>query len=509
MSRGAATAMAWGQPGTSSLYARAAFGAWMPGLRDADGSDWYERRDQRALCRDLDRNAPIASAALNRHVEYRGGTGLRLQCAIDWQELGLTEEQAAQWKAQTERRFHMWATNKFATVSGELNFYQAQRLSILSQELSGDVGIQLARKERNGWPFRLALQLIEADRISNQNGMVNTELLHEGVERNADGEIVKFWVADHHPGSISPSTNKSWTAIDQYGPNGELQFILRRRIRRPGSSRGMPRLGSIIDTIKGLDDYTESEITGARNAAKMALAATMDTDSFEALFGKDSQDAEQYKKLALAARENSTAWSDGQLIHLMPGESLTSPTPGRPNPAHAAFWETVVRVCAMGADTPPEVIKGLFESSYTAARAAREQHWQTISIDRYDDEVDFCQPIYREWLADAVALGIIEAPGFFANPFIRAAWSGSEWHGTTPGSLDPLKEAMAAEKRAAFLTSEHEESLAFNGGNWETKHAQRVREARARDRDRLPPLGAKPVDATADQPADGGNTGPV
>jgi lambda family phage portal protein len=505
----APAAMAWGQPGTSALFARAAFGAWTPGLRDADGTDWYERKDQRAHCRDLDRTAPIASAAINRHVEYRGGTGLHLQCAIDWEELGITEEQAGEWKKRTEKRFHMWASSKLATVSGELDFYQAQRLSILSQELSGDVGIQLVRKERQGWPFRLALQLIEADRICNKDGTVNTSLLHEGVERREDGEIVKFWIANHHPGSINANSSREWTEINQYGPNGELQFILRRRIRRPGSSRGMPRLGSIIDTLKGLDDYTESEITGARNAAKMALAATMDTDSFEALFGKNSPDADQYMKLALAARENSTAWTDGQLIHLMPGETLTSPTPGRPNPAHKAFWETVVQVCAMGADTPPEVVKGLFESSYTAARAAREQHWQTISIDRYDDMADFCQPIYKEWLADAVALGIIKAPGFFADPFIRHAWSGSEWHGTTPGSLDPLKEATAAEKRAMFLTSEHEESLAFNGGDWETKHAQRVREARARERDGLPPLGAKPVDAVADQPADGGNTGAV
>lgn len=128
--------MAWGQPGTSALFARAAFGAWTPGLRDADGTDWYERKDQRAHCRDLDRTAPIASAAINRHVEYRGGTGLHLQCAIDWEELGITEEQAGEWKKRTEKRFHMWASSKLATVSGELDFYQAQRLSILSQELS-------------------------------------------------------------------------------------------------------------------------------------------------------------------------------------------------------------------------------------------------------------------------------------------------------------------------------------------------------------------------------------
>jgi lambda family phage portal protein len=421
----------------------------------------------------------------------------------------LTEEQATAWKKTTEKRFHMWANSKLASVTGELNFYQGQRLAILNQELSGDIGIQLTRKERNGWPFRLALAYIEADRISNENGALNTATLHDGVERDADGEIKKFWISSHHPGSIHGNSNREWVGIDQYGPNGELQFILKRRIRRPGSSRGMPRLSSIVDTIKGLDRYTEAEITSAVNSAKLALVATMDTQSFEDLFGKDTAEANTYIQMALAARENETIWEDGQLIHTMPGESVVSPTPGRPNPNMTAFWDTVVQICAMGADTPPEIIKGLFESSYTAARAAREQHWQTISIDRYDDAIDICQPVYHEWLADAVALGIINAPGFFADPFIREAWSGAEWTGTRPGSLDPLKEATAAEKRAAFLTSEQEEALAYNGGDWESGHVQRVREARARERDGLPPLGAKPVDVMADQPADGADSGSV
>ena len=56
----------------------------------------------------------------------------------------------------------------------------------------------------------------------------------------------------------------------------------------------------------------------------------------------------------------------------------------------------------------------------------------------------FCQPVYEEWLAEAVAKGRIKAPGFFSDPAIRAAWSGAEWHGDAQGQLDPLKEANAA-----------------------------------------------------------------
>lgn len=37
---------------------------------------------------------------------------------------------------------------------------------------------------------------------------------------------------------------------------------------------------------------------------------------------------------------------------------------------------------------------------------------------------DFCKPIYEIWLSEAVALGRIQAPGFFSDPLIRAAWLG-------------------------------------------------------------------------------------
>jgi len=134
---------------------------------------------------------------------------------------------------------------------------------------------------------------------------------------------------------------------------------------------------------------------------------------------------------------------------------------------------------------------GLFKSSYTAARAASQQLWQMIYGDRAHDVTHTCQPVYETWLADGVADGWIQAPGFFADPFIRYAWSVAEWAGSGPASLNPLQEAEAARLRASFLTSEAEETIAYDGGDYASRHVQRAREAAARRRDSLPPLDAK------------------
>jgi capsid protein len=80
-----------------------------------------------------------------------------------------------------------------------------------------------------------------------------------------------------------------------------------------------------------------------------------------------------------------------------------------------------------------------------------------------------------------VATGRISAPGFFADPAVRKAWCGAVWLGDGPGSIDPLKEANAIEKRIDIgLTTLAEETAAYDGGDWEAKHMQRVKEHRMR-----------------------------
>lgn len=99
---------------------------------------------------------------------------------------------------------------------------------------------------------------------------------------------------------------------------------------------------------------------------------------------------------------------------------------------------------------------------------------------------NFCQPVYEEWLTEAVLKGRIEAPGFFDDPAIRAAWCGADWYGDAQGQLDPLKEANAAKVRVdeGFSTRERE-AAELTGMKYETVHAIRKREEAMRRADGL------------------------
>jgi capsid protein len=90
---------------------------------------------------------------------------------------------------------------------------------------------------------------------------------------------------------------------------------------------------------------------------------------------------------------------------------------------------------------------------------------------------NFCQPIYFEWLCEAVLKGRVQAPGFFDDPMRAYAYSWAEWNGPTQGQIDPLKEVKAAEARVenGFSTRQRE-TMELTGGEWDLNHRQRVKE---------------------------------
>ena len=80
-------------------------------------------------------------------------------------------------------------------------------------------------------------------------------------------------------------------------------------------------------------------------------------------------------------------------------------------------------------------------------------------------------------MSEAVARGRIQAPGFFENPTIRAAYLGSEWLGPSQGQLDPTKEITAEILACSEGFSTHEQStIRLNGGQWDANVEQLKRE---------------------------------
>jgi lambda family phage portal protein len=473
---------------TGARIDRAALNRYMPGAGSPTTDIIRDLPMLRSRSRDQMRNAPVALGALNTMVSHVVGTGLTYTPAIDAKFLGLSDEEAEQWGEDTKRRFTEWAISPDCDLARRLNFYSIQELTFRSMLESGDVFVVTPRIARSGKAAKLALQIIEADLVLNKDRTPNTATLIDGVELSpTTGEAINYHIANSHPADSNKKLE--WKVVAARGnSSGRLNVIHLFKQIRPGQVRGVPVIAPIIEPLKQLQRYTDAELNAAVISGLFSVFVKMDPDAFDTLFDEDA-------KTALV--DNASNWSgemeSGKAINLLPGESIESSNPGRPNAQFDPFWQAIVRQIGMALELPFEVLTMHFQSSYSAARAALLMAWKMFRSRRDFLSTYFCQPVFELWLTDEIAKGTINAPGFFADDVVRAAWCGAIWTGDGPGSIDPSKEVDAAQKRVDLgISTKQAESILHDGVDWEAKHEQRVKEINAEKRDGIyiPPAGS-------------------
>jgi len=502
MARAQMAALAGGYTGGSK--SKRTMAKWRPGDASADAAILPDLPELRDRSSDLLRNEPIATGAISAVCTNVVGTGLALRSVVDRAALGWTEEQASEWQRTVQRRFSMWAMSTNCDITRGQTFYGLQDLALRSTLEKGDTFALLPYKTRPGWPFRLAVQLIEADRVTNKDRVKDTPQLAGGIEMDQDGAPIRIHILREHPGNILLRKAASeWDVVDVFGARTGRRNVLHLFDRlRIGQTRGVPYLAPVVEHIKQIGRYTEAEISAAVVSSFFAVFVKSEG-------GRGFGPNESATSATVPAQADKPAgnWSgelsSGLVADLNPGESIEVANPGRPNTAFEPFVEAILRQIGVALELPFEVLIKHFTSSYTAARAALLDAWRFFMKKRHWLADNFCQPIYEAWLADEVALGRISAPGFFADPFRRAAYCGSQWVGDAPGSVDPPKEALATEKNLALRrTTLAKETMAYDGSDWEDNHEQIVNEARRAREDGFLPVGAQPAAPPAPPPDD-------
>jgi lambda family phage portal protein len=453
---------------------------WRPRATGPNDPFTHRTLDTRAQSRELIRTDPIAAGAINVNGAHVIGTGLTMEAAVNAAALGMSPEAARAWNEATSRRFLEWASSPLCDVSRRLDFYDLQYQALVSVLAAGDVLTVLTAPSMPSG-FGLAVQLVEAERICNERNAADERgRLVQGVELDAAGGEVGYWVASDYPEGTTDG-NLTWRRIPAYGASsGRRIGMLVFEQKRPGQARGIPYLAGVVEPLKKLGMYSDAELTAAVTAASLTVFTKMDPEAFE-LFTEDSQKAIVERGMEWDGRVRSNT-----AINLLPGEEVQVPENKRPNANFDPFFLAMVRQVGIGLEIPFEVLIKHFDSSYSAARAALLDGWRTFRRRRDWMAKKFCQPIYEEWLADEVAAGRIDAPGFFGDRSVRWAYSQASWIGDGPGSVDPQKDVDAAEKRMNLgLSTLQDESILHDGKPWQQKHAQRVVEVKTRRTDGL------------------------
>lgn len=443
----------------------------------------------RQRSRDAYMGIPTATAALKTLRTNVVAGGLIPSPQIDGEFLGLSQEETEKLQEQIVREFALWADKPTCDAERVDNFYQLQQLAFLSYLMNGDTMALLPVKKMAGQPYDLRVRLIEGDRVCSPDGFdrlapctVQGHKVHhivQGVETDQDGMVVAYWVCNRHPlGSHSTAEAEgiTWARVEAYGASTGRRNVLHVMNReRVGQRRGVPILAPVLESLKQLGRYTEAEITAAVISAMFTVFIKSESPVDGRPFGEMIPAAE----LIDAQDPTSIELGPGAIIDLNPGEEPVFADPKHPTTGYDAFTNAMIKLIGAALEIPPEVLLKQFTTSYSAARGALNEFWRVCSMQRDWFADDFCQPIYEEWMAEAVARGRIQAPGFFADPAVRKAYTDCAWNGPARTNLNPVQEVTAATKRveACFSTAQ-EETAQMTGGDYNRNVRQRAIEVR-------------------------------
>lgn len=204
-------------------------------------------------------------------------------------------------------------------------------------------------------------------------------------------------------------------------------------VRRLHQMRGTSLLSGVLIRLSALKEYEDSELTAARIAAALGMYIRKgDGQSYET-DGNDSKENE--RELTI---QPGIIYDD-----LKPGEEIGMVKSDRPNPNLETFRNGQLRAVAAGSRLSFSSTARNYNGTYSAQRQELVE-----STDGYLILQDWfigavTRPMYRAWLKQAVASGVIRLP----RDLDRSSLYTAVYSGPVMPWIDPVKEAEAGKFR--------------------------------------------------------------
>lgn len=415
--------------------------AWNPSRGSADRDVVLSRETLRARARDLERNNSAAAAAVLSMTTNTVGTGLRARPRLNHEELGISVEVAEAWENRARFLFDLWASSPFADAERRKTFHQLQDLALRTQKVAGNCFALLPLRGTPAWPFGLCVKLLDDDRCRNPSGVIESDYLAGGVEVDALGAPVAYHFTRKPENGMLGDLQGDTVRVPAFGEISGRPLVLHLFDQtRPDQRLGVSWLAPVIEPLKQAGRYKEAEIMAAVVSGMYTVFVKTKSGSPD---WAGNAPADDVQRVGISPERGEIGMKYGGVVDLAEDEELEFANPSRPNPNYEPFTNAIFREIGAGLGIPYELMLKYFSSSYTAARAAFLEAWKTFKRERAYLCASFCQPVYETALAEFISMGLLQAPGFFEDPYLRALWSQAVWIGDAPGQLAPKEETEA------------------------------------------------------------------
>ncbi|NDV20831.1 phage portal protein [Pseudodesulfovibrio sp. JC047] len=341
---------------------------------------------------------------------------------------------------QIEAAYKDWCRKCNASANGLVSWLQLQNLAITSVARDGEIFIRVIENFPNKYGF--ALQPLEADMVDDElNGSArNGNEIRMGVEIDAWGRPVAYYVLTNHPGDYHYSTGQRHERI----PAEEIIHLF--LMERVGQTRGIPWLLTSAQRMRMLAGYEEAELVAARtSASKMGFFIETGGDEY------DGDDEDGDGNLVSEV-------SPGQFERLPAGVTFEGFDPQHPTTAFKEFHKGTMRGAAAGLGPSYNSLASDAESvNFSSLR-----HFTLEDRDFYKTlqqwlVEDLHSEVYSRWLRMAFLKGVVRLPftkfDKFNAPFFQPR--GWDW-------VDPAKDTKA-KKESLGLTHSYQQVCTEQG----------------------------------------------
>lgn len=438
-----------------------------PNALDADGA--ASRRARLAnITRDMVRNTPYAARA--KSVICNNVVGDGIIPSIEGVQPGVKKRFLELVQA------HCDTTD--IDVHGRGNLYSLQWLAMAAVVESGECLVRIIRRPgRSGLALPFQLRVMEPDYLDGARDTVyrpGEAQVIEGIEYDASGRRVAYWLFDEHPGSL----NRFRSVKSERVPASEIIHIYRQD--RPEQMRGVSWLAPVALSLQDCADFQDAALMRQKIAACFAAFRITDGTGAKPIDGVSS--------------EVPATLEPGAIMELAPGEDVKFGTPPAVD-GYDSFTRSVLRACAAGLGITYEALVGdLSDVNFSSGRMGRIEmnsnvsRWQhTMLIPQMMEPLG--KLILESWLAVDPGRRIDRA---------RVCW-------TPPAKpiVDPNKEVPAMVEAIRGGLVSWQEAIRSLGKDPETVRAEFAEDNRLADEMKLTLDSDARVAAKAKAPANG------
>ncbi len=414
----------------------------------------------RAMARDMERN----------HDLVRGVIGVLVRNVVGPNGIGIeptprraNDDIDDDFARQLLNLYRDWS--KRPEVTGTMDWVMCQEMAARSWFRDGEVFAQVLEGPvpylDHGTLVPLSLELLEADHVPLDYDRESPDI-EGGIERNAWGRPVAYWMHKRHPGGARPTSLNDQT-LKRVPAERILHLAIRDRI---SGLRGISQLASALGRYQDIAEYESNERIAARIAS--AISAFVKRDP--SIPGSSGPDGE-----VSSAGERIMKLQAGLIFdQLQPGETIEMLNPNRPNPNLGRFREDQLRAAAAGTDTSFSSSAKNYNGTYSAQRQELvEQHPAYVALTNRFVAM-FVRPTWERLVRTAILSGQIKVPANIRPETVAQA----EFRGPPMPWINPMHEANALETlvRNGFKSSQ--EVISERGGRLQDTYEALARERR-------------------------------